>query len=205
MYEHAANFRGGPPTAAHIEMYKNWGKGRWGFVLTGNIQVDKYHLTLGRDMVIPDVLNEATLRPFKDLAEAIHGGPDGTVDSSHRALAIMQLSHSGRQAANWISGRLPWNAPLAPSSVRLGAREQGFFPQLLYHVLFSTPREMTIPEIDHLVERFVLSAKIAHEAGFDGVELHAGHGCKYSLFTADMQTDRSRTLDLLSQFISEKV
>ena len=181
MYEHAANFRGGPPTAAHIGMYKNWGRGRWGLVLTGNIQVDKSHLTLGRDMVIPDVLDKTTLQPFKDLAEAIHGGPDGAVDPSHRALAIMQVSHSGKQAANWVSGRLPWNPPLAPSSVRLGAGEEGLFSQLFYHILFTTPKEMTTPEIDHLVERFVLSAKVAHQAGFDGIELHAGHGCKCTL------------------------
>jgi len=178
MYEHAANFRGGPPTTAHIQMYKNWGRGRWGLVLTGNVQVDKSHLTLGRDMVVPDVLDETTLQPFKDLAEAIHGGPDVVVDPSHRPLAIMQLSHTGKQASNWVSGRLPWNPPLAPSAVRLGARESGFFPQLFYRLLFSTPREMTVPEIDHLVERFVLSARVAHEAGFEGVELHAAHGCK---------------------------
>ena len=177
MYEHAANFRGGPPNAAHIEMYKNWGQGRWGLVFTGNVQVDKSHLTVGRDMVMPEVFNEITLQPFKYLAEAIHGGPDGIVDPSHPTLAIMQLSHSGRQASNWLSGRLPWNPPLAPSSVRLGARERGFFPQLFYRLLFSTPGEMTTPEIDHLVERFVLSAKAAREAGFEGVELHAGHGC----------------------------
>lgn len=186
MYEHAANFRGGPPNAVHMGMYKNWSQGGWGLILTGNIQVDRSHMTLGRDMVIPDVLDEATLRPFKNLAEAIHGGSDGDIDPSRRTLAIVQVSHSGRQAANWVSGRLPWNPLLAPSSIRLGARESGSFPQLFYRFLFSTPREMTVPEIDHLVGRFVLSAKVAHQAGFDGVELHAGHGY------------------LLSQFISEK-
>ena len=177
MYEHAANFRGGPPNATHIGMYKNWGGGRWGLVITGNVQIDKSHLTMGRDMVIPDVLNEITLQPFRDLADAIHGGPDGVVNPSHRTLAIMQLSHSGKQASNWVSGRLPWNPLLAPSPVRIGAREPGFFPQLFYRFLFSTPREMTITEIDHLVERFALSARAAYEAGFEGVELHAAHGC----------------------------
>lgn len=182
MYEHAANFLGGPPNAAHVGMYKNWGQGQWGLILTGNIQVDKSHLTIGRDMIIPEVFNESTLRPFKDLADAIHGGPDGAVDPSHRALAIMQISHSGRQSPNWVSGRLPWYPPSAPSPVCLGAREPGFFPQLFYRFLFTTPREMTVPEINYLVERFVLSAKLAHQVGFEGVELHAGHGCE-CLFT----------------------
>jgi 2,4-dienoyl-CoA reductase-like NADH-dependent reductase (Old Yellow Enzyme family) len=181
MYEHAANFRGGPPNPAHIGMYKNWSRGRWGLILTGNIQVDKSHLTIGRDMVIPDVITETTLRPFRDLAEAIHGGPGGVAEPFHRALAIMQVSHSGRQSANWTSGRLPWDPPSAPSPIRLGAREPGFFPQLFYRILFSTPREMTIPEIDHLVDRFVLSANVAHRAGFEGIELHAAHGCESHL------------------------
>ena len=163
-----------------MRIYKNWGQGQWGLVLTGNVQVDKFHLTLGRDVIVPDVLNETTIQPFRDLAEAIHGDPSATINPSHRTLAVMQLSHSGRQSANWFSGRLPWHRPLAPSPVRLGARESGFFPQLFYRFLFTTPREMTAPEIDHLVCRFVLGARIAHQAGFEGVQLHAGHGCECS-------------------------
>ena len=76
MYAPAANFRGGPPNTAHLELYKNWGRGRWGVISAGNIQVDKSRLTVGRDMFVPDVFNETTLQPFKDLAEAIHRGPD---------------------------------------------------------------------------------------------------------------------------------
>ena len=83
--------------------------------------------------------------PFKDLAEVFRGGLGGVVDPPHRALAIMQAWHSGRQSANWVSGRLPWNPPLAPTSIRVGARESGFIPHLFYRLLFSTPREMSIP------------------------------------------------------------
>ena len=36
---------------------------------------------------------------------------------------------------------------------------------------------MFVLDIDHLVDRFVLSAKVARQAGFEGVELHVGHGC----------------------------
>ena len=79
MYEHAAYFRGGPPTAAHMGIYKDWGQGQWGLTLTGNVQLDKSHLTIGRDMVIPDVPDESTLRPFQDLAEAIRGGLGGSL------------------------------------------------------------------------------------------------------------------------------
>jgi 2,4-dienoyl-CoA reductase-like NADH-dependent reductase (Old Yellow Enzyme family) len=182
MYEHAGEFGGSPPTETHIGMYGNWGAGRWGMVLTGNAQVDKNHLALGRDVLIPESLDDASLQPFKDLADAIHGSPDGTVDPSHRALAIMQVSHSGKQSSNWFTPRFPWHdPPLAPSPVRLGARESGLLPYLFYRFMFSTPREMTIPEIDHLVDRFVLSAQLAHQAGFDGVQLHAGHGCTYTV------------------------
>lgn len=178
MYEHAAEAKGSPPTATHIGMYSNWGGGGWGLVFTGNAQVDKNHLALGRDMLIPDSLDDESLQPFKDLAEAIHGGPDGSLDPSRRALAILQVAHAGRQTSNWLTGRFPWHdPPVAPSAVPLEPREPGFLPRMYYNFMFTAPREMTIPEIDHLVDRFVLSAKLSHQAGFDGIQLHAGHGC----------------------------
>ena len=63
-----------------MRMYKDWGKGQWGLILTGNVQVDRSHLTIGRDVVIPDALGESALRPSRGLAEAIHGGPGGVID-----------------------------------------------------------------------------------------------------------------------------
>jgi 2,4-dienoyl-CoA reductase-like NADH-dependent reductase (Old Yellow Enzyme family) len=37
-------------------------------------------------------------------------------------------------------------------------------------------RELTVPEIEQIVQRFAEAAKRAKAAGIDGVEIHAGHG-----------------------------
>lgn len=40
----------------------------------------------------------------------------------------------------------------------------------------SQPRAMTQADIDHAVAEYATAAKLAAEAGFDGVELHAANG-----------------------------
>lgn len=37
---------------------------------------------------------------------------------------------------------------------------------------------MSEQEIEEVIGLFVNSAKVAEEAGFDGVELHSAHGCE---------------------------
>ncbi|KAG0697587.1 hypothetical protein DFH29DRAFT_811472 [Suillus ampliporus] len=175
MYEHMSNFSGGPPNKFHYGLYSEWAKHGWGMVLTGNVQVSPQHLTLGRDIVVPATLNAQDLKPFQRLAEVIHGAVDGP-----RSLAIMQLSHAGRQSANIIGGRRPFVAPLAPSSVRVGAGHPGAgkdaITDLMFHALFQVPTEMTAQDILHVQSGFVRGALLAHESGFDGVQVHAAHG-----------------------------
>ena len=148
-------------------------------MITGNVQVSSEHLSLGRDMVVPPVLTENSVRPFKRLAEAMHGEHPS---NSQPTLAIMQLSHTGRQSANLIGGRLPFAAPLAPSAIRLDLDKTGSISlsSLLSWLMFQTPREMSHDDIDATVGAFVRGARLAVESGFDGVELHSGHGCTYA-------------------------
>jgi 2,4-dienoyl-CoA reductase-like NADH-dependent reductase (Old Yellow Enzyme family) len=37
---------------------------------------------------------------------------------------------------------------------------------------------MSLADIDDAVEAFVRGAKLAKLAGFDGIQLHAAHGCE---------------------------
>ncbi|KAI6043903.1 hypothetical protein EDC04DRAFT_2562065 [Pisolithus marmoratus] len=211
MYEHLSNFFGGSPNNYHFALYSEWAKHGWGMIITGNVQVDKHHLTLGRDMVIPSALNDKTLAPFKRLAQVIHGDAvmaDGNYShNSHRTpsrvrpLAIMQISHSGRQSPILIGGRPPFAPPKAPSPVRVGPLEQrtvirgevdfdssirsteegpakdvGRMAGLLLRVLFQVPREMSIDDIREVQQGFLRAALVASKAGFDGIQLHSAHG-----------------------------
>ena len=113
MYEHMSSLFGGPPNANHLSLYSAWAEGEWGMVMTGNVQVSNDHLSLGRDITVSDVLTDETVRPFRQLASAIRGTE---ANSGHRTLAIMQLSHAGKQSANILGGRWPFVPPQAPSA-----------------------------------------------------------------------------------------
>ena len=146
-------------------------------IITGNVQVSHTHLTLGRDVVIPHHISDDSLRPFKQWAAAIHGGGHDSAVSKD-VLAVMQLSHAGRQSINFFGGRLLFQAPLAPSAIRVGTHYLGWLSFVLHRVFFRTPRPMSIADIDDVVEGFVRGAKVAHMSGFDGAQIHAAHGCK---------------------------
>jgi 2,4-dienoyl-CoA reductase-like NADH-dependent reductase (Old Yellow Enzyme family) len=183
MYEHMADMFGGPPNVAHFALYSQWAQHHWGMIITGNVQVSATHLTLGRDMTIPREISEETLQPFRKLARIIHQEDSGLEISAHaspRSLAIMQLSHAGRQSPRILGGRF-FAPPLAPSAVALGSgrNEKSLISGLFHRLLFQKPREMSLADINTVTAAFVRGAKLAVLAGFDGIQLHAAHGCEY--------------------------
>lgn len=191
MYEHMASLFGGLPNAHHLALYNLWSHGGWGMIITGNVQVSRDHLTLGKDMVVPETITSDTLRSYRALACAMRPVSEQNLSKNQndvsmpRTLIIMQVSHAGRQSPVVLGGRSPFVPPLAPSALGLGRSASGWFARLTYKIGFPTPRIMTLQDIDNVVNRFVLSANLAHDAGFDGIELHASHGCKSlpNLFT----------------------
>lgn len=175
LYEHLGIFGGGPPNEYHFAVYSEWAKHNWGMIFTGNVAVVGDHLTLGRDIVVPDEITDESLAPFRRLASAMKG----TKESG--TLAIMQLNHAGRQSLNYLGGR-GLRRPLAPSPIGVGtdSSNRGFVADSIHRILFSVPKEMTKDDIEHVITRFAYAAQVAHESGFDGIELHAAHGCTYS-------------------------
>ena len=158
-------------------------------ILTGNVQVKGDHLGLGRDLVVPrDIESPAEVQPFTALARVIHGTPSGvntegdSVERGNVPLAIMQLSHAGRQSTRFLGGRSIFEPPLAPSAIPVelkSSQTQTVFSTFVSRVLFQTPRAMTVEDIDDVVEAFKRGAVLASKSGFDGIEIHAAHGCKH--------------------------
>lgn len=185
LYEHMATLFGGLPNAHHFALYDLWSQGGWGMIITGNVQVSRDHLTLGKDMVIPETITSDTLHSYKTLACAMRPVSERNLSENRddvsmpRTLVIMQVSHAGRQSPFLIGGRSLFVPPLAPSASGLGRNASNWFARLMYRIIFPTPRAMSMQDIDNVVNRFVLSANLAHDAGFDGIELHASHGCKF--------------------------
>jgi anthraniloyl-CoA monooxygenase len=52
------------------------------------------------------------------------------------------------------------------------------------------PREMTRADMDEVREQFVRAARMAHEAGFDMLELHCAHGYLLSSFITPLANQR---------------
>ena len=80
---------------------------------------------------------------------------------------IAQLWHCGRLSHESFTGGIQ---PISSSPVRAdGINRQNGLP-------YGMPREMNVGEGPIIVGHFVRAAKLAKEAGFDGVEIHGGHG-----------------------------
>ncbi|TCD60742.1 hypothetical protein EIP91_009610 [Steccherinum ochraceum] len=198
MYEHLASFLGGPPNDMHFALYSRWASGDWGMIITGNVQVASNQLGLGRDVVVPDVVNEESVQPFKKLASIIHDEDTHTMhsDTRSKSLAIMQISHTGRQSPNFLGGRLPFVPPKAPSAIPLDLKTKRhsklapLFAYLAQSVFFQTPRAMSLHDIELVVDQFVKASELAAKAGFDGVQLHAAHGYLISQFMSQRSNNR---------------
>lgn len=84
----------------------------------------------------------------------------------------IQIAHAGRKA----STDRPWRggAPIAPGT------EEGWQPAGPSPVAFSdrhtVPTELTVDQIQRVVEQFADAARRAREAGFKVVEIHGAHG-----------------------------
>jgi 2,4-dienoyl-CoA reductase (NADPH2) len=93
------------------------------------------------------------------LAAVMHGGG---------AACIAQLGHAG--PSQWK--KIP-EQPVAASSLAGADNPQPTYPQA---------RELSVPEIQSLVDKFAQSAERAKKAGFDGVEIHGAHNYLVNTF-----------------------
>ena len=154
-FEGLADFEG-RPTPKLKEIYWNLADGDIGLIVTGLSHVDGYkNLPNIEGLPFPLAMDEDRfIDDWREIIEGVH----------HRGAKIaMQLIHLGRQDIPHL------REPVAPSAVRLGNNNP-------------VPRELTMEEIDALVEKFAQSCRRVKEAGFDAVQLHGGHGFLISNF-----------------------
>src|SRR5260221_3023300 len=148
-------------------LYRRWAGSGVGLLLSGNIQVDRWHLERPNNVVIDDDSGRTQLAT---LAEA------GTSQGAH---FWAQLSHTGRQVSSYINP-----APLSCSDVEIDViRNAGFN--------FAKPKPMTEAEIGHAIDQFAFGGKEVKDAGFTGLSLHAAHGYLISQFLSPLSNRRT--------------
>ena len=106
--------------------------------------------------------------------------------SVHQAdgLIVAQLWHVGRISdPMFLDGELP----VAPSAIAAKGHVSHVRPQRAY----VTPRALETAEIPGVVEAYRHGAKMAMEAGFDGVEVHAANGYLLDQFLQDSTNHRT--------------
>jgi 2,4-dienoyl-CoA reductase-like NADH-dependent reductase (Old Yellow Enzyme family) len=89
--------------------------------------------------------------------------------------AVVQLCHTGPQSPLGAGHRSTWASRMSPSAVPLNIGNT-LIARLLRWLVFGTSREMTLDDIQRVMQMFVDAAVLMAESGFSGVELHGAHG-----------------------------
>ena len=126
-------------------------RGGAGLIIYGDIAVE-----YPRGVTIPitprHFEDDANIPVFREITEAVH---------KHGCPIFMQLFHAGPQAMQLGEGlRTVSSSSLTESEVAELTASMN-------------PKELTIPEIEDLVNKFAGAAQRAQKAGFDGVEVNA--------------------------------
>ena len=152
--------------ARFVELYRRWGAGGAGVLVTGNVIVDRWHLERGGNLAVDGSQTDDAKSWLRRVAEAAqHDG----------AKIWAQLNHAGRQTQKMINKN-----PKAPSDVGLK----------MGNGRFGKPTPLTGEEVEAAIEAFVNAAKVLNECGFDGIQMHAAHGYLVSQFLSPLSNRR---------------
>ena len=142
--------------------------------------IDERWLGNALDVSLTPSTNPELIAQWRRYAEAcrVEGTP-----------AIVQLNHPGRQSPLGAGSKGLFEKNIAPSPIALQF-EDNIWAKTAQKLIFGTPREMTVAEIEDVVKRHADAAKFLSEAGFDGVELHAAHGYLLNIFMSPKTNHR---------------
>nr|CEG04955.1 unnamed protein product [Fusarium clavum] len=154
-----------------LNLYRNWGAGGWGSILTSNVIIDGMNLEAPGNLTIPaeEPFEGRRFDGFKELA---------TEAKKTGNLLIAQVSHAGRQVEEWIQPN-----PISASDVQLVSSSPG--------KTYGVPRPATKEDIANVINGFAHAAEFLEKAGFDGIELHGAHGYLLAQFLSPRTNKRT--------------
>ena len=116
------------PTVRLERLYERWSEGGIGLSISGNVMIDRRAIGEPGNIVVEDESDLPALRRWA-AAGARHGGQ-----------LWMQINHPGKQAPKGLN-----RETVSPSAIPFGRDLKAFF---------STPRELTVAEIEDANARF---------------------------------------------------
>lgn len=153
----------GEVTGDMINYYQTRAKGGVGLIIIENTNID---YPLGTNGAVQLRIDHDRFVPgLSKLSESI---------KSFGAKACLQINHAG---ASTSTARVEKDYIVGPSNISVKNGE--------------IPRPLTIPEIYELVNKFGIAAKRAKTAGFDMVEIHAGHSYLIAQFLSPQTNNRT--------------
>ena len=151
----------GSVTPALVDCMTHLAEGQVGLIISSHAYIKPEGQARPKQI---GVYKDALINGLTQIAQAVHG-QGGKI--------VLQMSHSGCLANPKLTGQMP----LAPSDVE--------------GISTSSCKEMTVGDIQELIEAFGLAAQRAKKAGFDGVQIHAAHGYLMSQFLSPLFNKRT--------------
>ena len=163
-----------PPMATHyatpegfvtdqqIGYYVERAKGGVGYITTEHTGILQQGKASWKMMLIHTDEHAAKI---KKLIEAVHEA-EGKI--------VVQINHAGRQTSSEITGM-----PIVGASPIPGPPKN------------EIPRELSVGEIEEIIEAFSVAAQRVKEVGADGVEIHMAHGYLICSFLSPFTNKRS--------------
>lgn len=152
----------GMATERYIRYHEERARGGWGLIIAETYVVDPK----GKGYrLLPGFWEDAQIESHRALTERVH---------RYDTKIFAQLYHSGRQTTGEVTGA----QPVAPSPIPCPVKKD-------------VPHELTLDEVRDLVEKFGDAALRAKKAGFDGVQIHGGHGYLIDEFMSSYSNKRT--------------
>lgn len=150
-------------TERYIAYHEEKAKGGWGLIITEDYAINEH--CMGYEC-IAGLYNDEQIASHRELTDRVH---------KYGTKIFAQIYHAGRQSSSAVNGGVQ---PVAPSAIPCPwCRE--------------LPREITRAEIKQVIKDFGNCARRVKEAGFDGIELHAGHGYLLAEFLSPYANKRT--------------
>jgi 2,4-dienoyl-CoA reductase-like NADH-dependent reductase (Old Yellow Enzyme family) len=173
MCQHSVEAADGVPTDWHLVHLGARAVGGFGLILTESTAVTPDGRISPQDT---GLWNDAQVAAWSRIVDFVHdrGTPIG-----------VQLGHAGRKASTFAPGRGSGSVPAAAG----GWEAVG--PSAVAYEGYAVPRAATTADLDAIVAAFAAATGRARAAGFDVVEIHAGHGYLLHQFLSPLSNRRT--------------